>query len=494
MIIMRNINSNLGLCNGVRAVVVHGSKRVLDVLVISGKCSGERFYLPRIPMSSEANALPFRLSRRQFPVKLAWGMSINKAQGQSLERVGVLLEESVFAHGQLYVALSRARSFGAVRVVVRDTQRQGHQPGSAEIPAGVYTQNIVYKDILLTDMLPAPTGSMTQVPVTANEDASDAEMDATVAPRSPGAAAAVEAAGLLEEIPHTVDAAEVLDTCRPDAFPDVSDAPDPEARGGEAESDSGDSVSLELSGSDSDDGLWEHQPGEALSWHAPHHPTAPLPPFLGLRMAEPAPWYNTALSGCTSLAGTQVGATCGLFAVNHALASASSLGLPAAPPFPVGAFEANALAAALGDAAANLMQPGGANYDWAVLQRNLELAGMTSHPMLPETLQTRLPEPFANFFDAAASYVAAAYVLRTPQAGGHWIALVHPTTVGMVCDDGLAAVLCDSLLPAPFLLSLPETEDLLIACALEGVRPDAGFGHNLEWGCFLVTGPAAPHS
>ena len=79
--------------------------------------------------------------------------------------MGVLLEESVFAHGQLYVALSRARSFGAVRVVVRDTQRQGQQPGSPEVPAGVYTQNIVYKDILLTDMLPAPSGSMTQVPV-----------------------------------------------------------------------------------------------------------------------------------------------------------------------------------------------------------------------------------------------------------------------------------------------------------------------------------------
>ena len=133
---MRNINSNLGLCNGVRAVVMSVAPRVLDILVISGKCAGERFYLPRIPMSSEANALPFRLVRRQFPVKLAWGMSINKAQGQSFTRMGILLAEAVFAHGQLYVALSRAGSFGAVRVVVRNTAQQGLRTDSDEVPAG----------------------------------------------------------------------------------------------------------------------------------------------------------------------------------------------------------------------------------------------------------------------------------------------------------------------------------------------------------------------
>ena len=46
----------------------------------------------------------------QFPLKLAWAVTIHKAQGLTFDRMVVDLDTRAFAHGQLYVALSRCRS------------------------------------------------------------------------------------------------------------------------------------------------------------------------------------------------------------------------------------------------------------------------------------------------------------------------------------------------------------------------------------------------
>ena len=50
----------------------------------------------------------------QYPLKLAWAATIHKCQGQTFERVAIDLDEGAFAHGQTYVALSRAISMEGV--------------------------------------------------------------------------------------------------------------------------------------------------------------------------------------------------------------------------------------------------------------------------------------------------------------------------------------------------------------------------------------------
>lgn len=112
LILLRNLSPDRRLCNGSRMIVRRASDRVLEVQVIGGQFHGEISLIPQITLtpSGKDAEFAFLLKRRQFPVRLAFAMTINKAQGQSVCYVGLDLRVPVFSHGQLYVALSRATS------------------------------------------------------------------------------------------------------------------------------------------------------------------------------------------------------------------------------------------------------------------------------------------------------------------------------------------------------------------------------------------------
>jgi ATP-dependent exoDNAse (exonuclease V) alpha subunit len=88
--------------------------------------------------------MPFTLRRRQFPLRPAFAMTINKAQGQTLQTVGVYLPKPIFCHGQLYVAFSRCSSQRGIQVLVRGGSRAALNGAHT----GVYTSNVVYREVL----------------------------------------------------------------------------------------------------------------------------------------------------------------------------------------------------------------------------------------------------------------------------------------------------------------------------------------------------------
>ena len=78
---------------------------IIEAKTLAGPFKGEDVLLPRIPMIP--TDMSFQFNRLQFPIRLTFAITINKAQGQSLELCGLYLHTDCFSHGHLYVACSR---------------------------------------------------------------------------------------------------------------------------------------------------------------------------------------------------------------------------------------------------------------------------------------------------------------------------------------------------------------------------------------------------
>ena len=143
VILLRNINPKMGLCNGTKLVITgFPGQYSIEAEIVTGTHKNNRVLLPRIEFTTDESDFPFVMKRRQFPIKLAYAMTINKAQGQSLKRVGIYLKRPVFSHGQLYVALSRAGIPWETRCLIEACEGQ-----QGKIDGKYITANVVWKEV-----------------------------------------------------------------------------------------------------------------------------------------------------------------------------------------------------------------------------------------------------------------------------------------------------------------------------------------------------------
>ncbi|XP_021995719.1 uncharacterized protein LOC110892892 [Helianthus annuus] len=104
VMLLRNIDQQNGLCNGTRLRITKLYKHVIEAEIISGGNIGTRTFIPRISLTPSDKRIPMKFQRRQFPINL-------------------------------YVALSRVKSRGGVKLLILDKDENVTSK----------TTNVVYK-------------------------------------------------------------------------------------------------------------------------------------------------------------------------------------------------------------------------------------------------------------------------------------------------------------------------------------------------------------
>ena len=116
IMLLRNLDPVNGHCNQIQYVIEHLHDHIIDATIACGPHAGKRIFVPIIPMIPSDNIFRFHMKRKQFPVRHAFAITSNKAQGQTLSHVGIYLKQAFFSHGQLYVAMSRVGSKDSLKI------------------------------------------------------------------------------------------------------------------------------------------------------------------------------------------------------------------------------------------------------------------------------------------------------------------------------------------------------------------------------------------
>jgi hypothetical protein len=109
VMVTRNVNSELKLANGTRGVVVN----MFPDYVVIQTLHGCREIRPFECINENDKHLVYSV----IPLKLAWAVTIHKAQGVTLDCCKIDIGESLFAYGQAYTALSRVKNLNGLCII-----------------------------------------------------------------------------------------------------------------------------------------------------------------------------------------------------------------------------------------------------------------------------------------------------------------------------------------------------------------------------------------
>ena len=118
VVLLINLLPEEGLINGSRGVVTgfHINGDPIVKFITGGELPIERHIW-------EAREGRYRIKKEQYPLKLAWALTIHKSQGMSLDLVEIDIGSTIFTYGQTYTAISRVRSIEGLYILDYDINK-----------------------------------------------------------------------------------------------------------------------------------------------------------------------------------------------------------------------------------------------------------------------------------------------------------------------------------------------------------------------------------
>ena len=122
-----------------RLIIKRLHHRFVQVQIINNRTGqlGEIHCIPRIRFKFTPARSGWTVIRCQLPIRLAYATTFNGCVGLTLNRTILDLRTDVFAHGQLYTALSRVRQRQDSKILLREDTIEP------------ITKNVVYRPLLL---------------------------------------------------------------------------------------------------------------------------------------------------------------------------------------------------------------------------------------------------------------------------------------------------------------------------------------------------------